>query len=88
MKHNVSATANATAVTVGIFYVICRVLVGFFPGLMFAVAQSLLHGMALTQVGSWNLSVGNFVLGLLTSMVSAWVAGYIFATSYNSFAKK
>jgi hypothetical protein len=55
---------------------------------MFAVAQSLLHGMALTQVGSWNLSVGNFVLGLLTSMVSAWVAGYIFATSYNSFAKK
>lgn len=88
MKHNVSATANAAAVTVGIFYVICRVLVGLFPGLMFAVAQSLLHGMALTQVGSWNLSVGNFVLGLLTSMASAWVVGYIFATCYNSFAKK
>lgn len=88
MKHNLLATANAAAVTVGIFYIICRVLVGLFPSLMFVVAQSLLHGMALTQVGSWNLSAGNFVLGLLTSMVSAWVIGYIFALSYNRIAKK
>ena len=88
MKHNVSATANAAAVSIGIFYVLCRLLVGLFPGLMFAAAQSLLHGMALTQVGTWNLSVGNFILGLITSMVSAWVVGYIFAVSYNSFAKK
>lgn len=88
MKHNVSATANAAAVTVGVFYVVCRVLVGLFPGLMFSIAQSLLHGMALTQVGSWNLSTGNFVLGLLTSMASAWFVGYMFASAYNSFAKK
>lgn len=88
MKHNVSATANAAAVTVGIFYVICRVLVELFPGFIFTIARSLLHGMALTQVGSWNLSAGNFVLGLLTSVMSAWVIGYIFAMSYNSFAKK
>lgn len=88
MKHNVSATANAAAVTVGVFYILCRLLVGLFPGLMFAAAQSLLHGMALTQVGTWNLSVSNFILGLITSMVSAWVVGYIFAVSYNSFAKK
>lgn len=88
MKHNVSATANAAAVTIGIFYVVCRLLVGLFPGLMFAAAQSLLHGMALTQVGTWNLSLGNFLLGLLTSMVSAWFVGYIFAITYNSLAKK
>lgn len=88
MKHNVSATANASAVTIGVFYVICRVLVGLFPGLMFAIAQSLLHGMALTQVGTWNLNAGNFILGLLTSMASAWTVGYVFATTYNSFARK
>lgn len=88
MKHNVSATAGAAAVTMGVFYVICRILVGLFPGLMFAAAQSLLHGMALMQVGSWNLSMGNFLLGLLTSMASAWFVGYVFATVYNSFAKK
>lgn len=88
MKHNVSATANAAAVTMAIFYVICRVLVGLFPGLMFAAAQALLHGMALTQVGTWNLSLGNFLLGLITSMASAWFAGYVFATVYNSAVKK
>lgn len=88
MKHNVSATANAAAVTVGVFYILCRLLVGLFPGLMFAAVQSLLHGMALTQVGTWNLSMGNFLLGLLTSMASAWFVGYMFATTYNSFAKK
>ena len=41
MKHSVSATANAAAVTIGIFYVVCRLLVGLFPALMFAAAQSL-----------------------------------------------
>ncbi len=88
MKHNVSATANAAAITMGIFYVICRVLVGLFPGLMFAAAQALLHGMALTQVGTWNLSLGNFLLGLVTSIASAWVAGFVFAIVYNSAVKR
>ena len=88
MKHDVTATANATSITIGAFYVICRVLVGIFPGFMFAIAQSLLHGMALTQVGTWNLSVGNFVLGLITSIVSAWIVGYMFATVYNAFVRR
>ena len=88
MKHNVSATANDAAVTMGVFYIICRVFVGLLPGLSFGIAQSLLHGMALTQVGTWNLSTSNFVLGLLTSIASAWIVGFVFATTYNSFVKK
>ena len=88
MKHNPNATANAAAVTVGLFYVVCRILVSLFPGLMFAIAESLLHGMALTQVGTWNLTMGSFILGLISSAVSAWVIGYVFAVVYNSFVKK
>lgn len=88
MKHNPTATANAAAVTVGVFYVLCRVLVGVFPGLMFTIAESLLHGMALTQVGTWNLTFGSFILGLIASAGSAWVIGYVFAITYNASIKK
>lgn len=88
MNHSVIATANASAVTTGVFYIVCRILVGLFPGFMFAIAQSLLHGMALTQVGTWNLSIGNFLLGLFASMASAWFVGYVFASIYNSFARR
>jgi hypothetical protein len=88
MKHNPTATANAAAVTVGVFYILCRILVGIFPNLMFTFAEALLHGMALTQVGTWNLTLGSFTLGLIASSVSAWVIGYVFAVVYNSFVKK
>ncbi len=88
MKHNPIATASAAAISVGLFFILCRILVGLFPTLMFVIAESLLHGMALTQAGNWNLSPGLFILGLLVSMFSTWAIGYIFAVVYNQFIKK
>ncbi len=79
------ATANAAATTVGIIYVVCRLLVGLFPDLMMSIAQSWFHGLTL---GSWNLESGSFIIGLISAVVSAWIVGYLFAISYNSFAKK
>ena len=88
MKHGPNATANAAAVTVGAFYVVCRVAVALFPDLAMSVAQSWFHGLEFSKVSSWNLSLGSFILGLVTSAVGAWLVGYIFATAYNYFAKK
>lgn len=84
-KHNPSATANAAAVTVGAAYVVCRLLIGLFPELSMVVAQAWFHGLTL---GSWNFSTGNFIAGLIAAVASAWLVGYLFAVSYNSFAKK
>jgi len=88
MKHNPTATANALATTTGIFYLGCRVLVSLAPDLMFTIAQSWFHGIELTKLGSWNLSMGTFIAGLISLMVFAWVTGYIFATMFNFFSKK
>ncbi|MDO8340398.1 MAG: DUF5676 family membrane protein [Candidatus Woesebacteria bacterium] len=83
MKHNPISTANAFAITTGIFYVACRILVGLFPNLMFTVAQSWFHGVALTKFDTSGLNISTFLMGLVSSFVFAWVAGYIFSKIYN-----
>lgn len=85
---NPMATANAAGATTAIVFVACRLLVGIFPGFMFTVGQSWLHGIALTQYNSWNLTISGFVLGLVSSSVFAWLVGYLFAVIYNTFIEK
>lgn len=88
MKHIPLVTANAVAATTAIVFVVCRILVGLLPDFMFAIGQSWLHGIALTQLGTWNLSTSTFVLGLISSTIFAWIIGYLFAILYNAFLKK
>lgn len=88
MKHNPMATANAAAVTTGVVFVACRILVGVFPDWMFAVAQSWLHGIELTKISNWNLSLSTFSLGLVSSVAFAWAVGYAFASLSNYFSRR
>jgi len=88
MKHEPKAAANAAAVTVAVLYVVCRIAVSIFPDLAMSVTQAWFHGLELSKVSGWSLSMDSFILGLVTSVVSAWLVGYVFATAYNYFAKK
>lgn len=88
MKHNPMATANAAAATTVVVFLGCRLFVGLFPDLMFSVAQSWLHGIALTKLEAWSLSPASFIWGLLSSTVFAWLVGYLFAYFYNMFMRK
>lgn len=87
MKQQPYVIANALAVTTAIVYVACRVLVGLFPDAFFAIAQSWFHGIELSKLDSWNLTMSSFVLGLISSTVTSWVIGYIFAKVYRVFVK-
>lgn len=87
MKHEPIATANAVAATTVILFVACRVFVSLFPDLMFTIAQSWFHGVALTKFNSPNLSVSSLLIGLVSSTITVWVVGYIFAKAYNYFLK-
>lgn len=78
---------NALAATTAIVYVVCRVLIGLFPDVSFVVAQSWFHGIELSQLGERNLTVGSFVLGIISSTVTAWVVGYIFVAAHKAFSK-
>jgi len=88
MKHNPTATANAAGVTTAIVFVLCRILVSLFPDLSFAIAQSWFHGITLSKLDTLSLTFSSFVLGLISSTITAWVIGYIFAKVYNSFVKR
>lgn len=41
-----------------------------------------MHGMDLSVMGSWHLSVVNFLLGGITAVISAWVAGWVLGWSW------
>lgn len=88
MKHDPLTTANAAATTTAVVYVICRVLIGLFPDISFAIAQSWFHGIELQKFGTWGLTTSNFVLGLVSATVVAWLIGWCFAHCYNMFLKK
>lgn len=88
MKHNPTATANALAVTGGVLYVICRVAILLFPNPGYSIAQTWLHGIALTPSGAWSLSLEGFVVGLISFTVFTWGAGFLFASAYNAFSKR
>lgn len=81
------AIPNTLAVTTAIIYVLCRILVGLFPDASFAVAQSWFHGIELSKLGAWNLTLSAFILGIISSTITAWVVGFIFVKVYRFFAK-
>lgn len=78
---------NALAATTAIIFVACRILVGLFPDAFFAVAQSWFHGIQLSRLDSWNLTVSSFILGLISSTITAWVVGFLFVKVYKLFIK-
>lgn len=88
MKHDPMTTANALATTTAAIYIACRVLIGLFPDLSFAVAQSWFHGIEIQKLGSWSLDMGSFVLGLVSITVTGWLLGWCFAHCYNMYLKK
>lgn len=88
MKLNKLAFANALAATTAIIDVLCALAIALAPDLAMSVAQSWFHGLDLSRISSWNVTVGSFVLGLVTLTALAWGAGYSFAAAYNVFGVK
>lgn len=84
---NQYALPNTLAVTTAILFVVCRVLVGLFPDASFTVAQSWFHGIGINQIGTWNLDLPSFILGLVSITVTAWIIGYIFVKVNRLFAR-
>ncbi|MCR4263460.1 MAG: DUF5676 family membrane protein [Candidatus Roizmanbacteria bacterium] len=88
MKHDVQATANATAVTIAIVYVVCALAIMLLPDLSMNIAQSWFHGVELSEISELTITVSSFILGLVTSTAGGWLLGYVFASAYNYFIKK
>lgn len=88
MKHDINATANASAAVVALIYLVCRVAVWILPDLSMTIAQSWFHNIDITTLPTPVSDSGTFVFGLATATAGAWLVGYAFAWSYNWFLKK
>ena len=87
MKNQSYVLPNTLAVTTLIVYVLCRLLVGLFPDSFFTIAESWFHGIALSKLDTWNLTVSSLILGIVSSTITAWVIGFIFVQVHNYFTK-
>ncbi len=88
MRIKPKASAKAIAWTTGIIYSLCALTVIYFPDLAMAVTQSWFHGVDISLLATFEVSIGSFTTGLVTSMLAAWVAGYLIAGFYNYFSKE
>lgn len=88
MKHNPTATANAAAITMGVVYIVCRQAFILAPEFAMSVGRSWFHGIDISKIATKTVPTDTFVLGLVTAVVGSWLVGYLFAVTYNWFAKK
>lgn len=88
MKHDPKASALAVATTTGVIYIVCALSIVLLPGFAMGIAQSWFHGIDITQIQAFNVTVGSFFYGLVTATIAGGLVGWCFAHCYNMFLKK
>lgn len=86
---NAKAFANAAAIVMAIWVVVCVLLSYLMPDLLFAVAQSWMHTINLEGVKTaFTPDLGSLILGLVTAIGLTWVFIYSVIEIYNRLTKK
>ena len=82
MKLNTIKLANTFALAAVVLWVLCSTIVWLFPKFSWQVTSWWLHGVDISILGSWNLTFGNFLLGGITMIGSAWFIGWVLGWSW------
>jgi len=88
MKLDKMVLANAFGLTTAMLWVLCSLIVVVLPDLYLLVMRWWLHGMDVAVIASRQLTFGNFLLGGITLVVSAWVTGWVFGWSWEKVSGK
>lgn len=88
MKNNKMMYANTFAVTVAFVWIICSLGVAFLPDLSLTMSKWFMHGLDMTSLGLWKVTIDGFILGGLVLVGFGWVTGYVFGLSLEYFGKK
>ena len=81
MKTITTKLANAFALAMAILWTMCSIFVWLLPDFSLQITSWWMHGMDLSAMGSWNLTIGNFLLGGIAAVISAWVTGWVLGWS-------
>lgn len=88
MKLDKMVLANATALWMAIVWVVCRVLVGLFPGGGRVLLQWWVHSVNLGQLPMGQLTWTGFWAGGITAVALAWLGGWLFGWCWEKASKK
>lgn len=78
MKLTKNNIAKGLALTTGVLWVLCSLVVALLPEFSRTVTEWWMYGM---ELGSYSITWGSFIFGGVTLVASAWLAGYILGWS-------
>ena len=78
MKTSEIKYANAFAVTTAFVWVVCTLGVALLPSASFMMSGWFMHGLNMSALGVWKVTMGGFLWGGIVLSGIAWAAGYIF----------
>ena len=82
--HYAHPTGLALGLTTGIVYIICAVLSAIWPDSLLWLVGHWIHTIDLSKIATPSeLNLGRFILGLVSSVISAYVVGVLFGWLYN-----
>lgn len=85
---NVKAFANAAAVVVTVFYVVCALLSYIAQDLIFTISRSWMHSINIESIKTTgNPDLGLLIIGFVTLVGLTWVTVYGTVWLYNRWAK-
>lgn len=88
MKINKMVLANAFAATTLFVWVVCTLGVAFFPGPSLMMGRWWMHGLSMTTLGTWRVTLDGFILGGMVLVGFAWITGYVFGWCLDIFGNK
>lgn len=88
MKSDTTRLANAFGLAMVILWTVCSVFIWLLPDLAWQITSWWMHGMDLSAMGNWDLTLGNFLLGGITAVISAWVTGWVLGWAWQVLGRK
>jgi hypothetical protein len=88
MANNLSAKGIgiASAAITGIIYILCFIIVFIAGDSSLKFFNLFVHGIDLTGLTT-TPSIGTGIIGLIVSIIIAYVAGWLFAKIYNKYSE-
>ena len=80
--------ANALAVTSGILWIVCSILIWLVPEFSLSATRWWFMGLDIGALGHFNLDANIFLLGGLSTVVSTWIVGYVLGWLLEVFGGK
>ena len=86
-KTNIKAFALASALVCGIIYIICALLSWISPAFIVGIGNYLAHSVDLTKIMRTGVTLSSAIIGLILTLIIAYLIGGLFAWVYNRFSK-